>query len=279
MAATESPLVAFQGELGAYSEEAVTTLFGAQARPQPRRENADVAAAVLSLDADYGVLPVENSLAGTVAASYDAVVSRPGLFVIAECTLPIHHCLLAPQGAAIESLRSVESHPVALAQCRSFFDRHPQVTSRAAYDTAGAARDVAAAGDPSRGAIASQGAARHYSLAILATNIEDRHDNRTRFVAIAREAATLAEGTAARTLLVVTTKNVPGALLQVLQPLAARGLNLSKLESRPTGEAFRYRFVVEFEHLAGDPLAREAIDEMRRAASACEILGTVAAAS
>jgi prephenate dehydratase len=279
MKATESPLVAFQGELGAYSEEAVTALFGVHARPDPRRENADVAAAVLAGDAAFGVLPVENSLAGTVAATYDAVVTRPGLFVIAECTLPIHHCLLAPRGATIESLRIVESHPVALAQCRSFFERHPHVTSRAAYDTAGAARDVAAAGDPSRGAIASQFAAGHYSLEILARNIEDRHDNRTRFVAIAREAATLSDGTPARTLLVVTTKNVPGALLHVLQPLAARGLNLSKLESRPTGEAWRYRFVLEFEHLAGDPLAREAIDEMRDVASACEILGTVAAAS
>jgi prephenate dehydratase len=151
--------------------------------------------------------------------------------------------------------------------------------SRAAYDTAGAARDVAASAEASRGAIASQSAARHYSLQILAANIEDRHDNRTRFVAIAREPATLIDGTPARTLLVVTTKNVPGALLQVLQPLAARGLNLSKLESRPTGEAWRYRFVVEFEHLAGDPLAREAIEEVRGASSACELLGTVAAAS
>jgi len=271
--------VAFQGELGAYSEEAVVRLFGEQAIPVPCRENRDVARAIVDGTAEFGVLPLENSLAGTVAASYDAIVGERGVHAIAECTMPIHHCLLAVPGASVETLRVVESHPVALAQCRGFLDRHPQIDARAAYDTAGAARDVAAAGDRTRAAIAGRAAARRYGLEILASDIEDRHDNRTRFVGIGREPARLVPGSPARSLLLVTTDNVPGALMHVLRPLAERGLNLTKLESRPTGEAWRYRFVVEFEHLAGSASAADAIAEVRAHALACETLGTVALAS
>ena len=267
--------VAFQGELGAYSEEAVARLFGADAQPVPCRENRDVTRLVAAGSVDYGVLPLENSLAGTVAASYDAVVAERGLHALAECTLAIHHCLMAPEGASIETLRTVESHPVALAQCRNFLERHSQLVARAAYDTAGAARDVADARDVTRGAIAGASAARHYDLRVLASHIEDRPDNRTRFLAVGRTSVALEPGTPARTLLLVTTDNVPGALLHVLQPLASRGLNMTKLESRPTGEAWRYRFVVEFVHAAGDAAANDAVEEMRRTARACEVLGTV----
>lgn len=270
--------IAFQGELGAYSEEAVTRLCGADATPVPCRENADVTRAVADGVVDAGVLPLENSLAGTVVASYDAIVGTPGLVAVAECVLPIHHCVLAPPGASLASLREVASHPVALAQCRGFLARHPQLTARAAYDTAGAARDAAAAGDPARGAIAGRGAARRYGLAILAADVEDRDDNRTRFVEVRRTAAAPSAppaGTRARTLLVAETANAPGALLRLLEPIAARGLNLSKLESRPTGEPWRYRFVLEFEHAAGDPAAADAVTELAGRARACLSLGTV----
>jgi prephenate dehydratase len=267
--------VAFQGELGAYSEEAVVRLFGEGATPVPCRENRDVTRAIAAGDAESVVLPLENSLAGTVAASYDAMLEERGLFATSELTLPIHHCLLAPAGARLADLRDVESHPVALAQCRGFFERHAQLAPRAAYDTAGAARDVAAAGDRTRAAIAGRPAARRYGLEILAADIEDRGDNRTRFVAIGRVPATLAAGTRARTLLLVTTDNVPGALLRVLRPLADRALNMTKLESRPTGEPWSYRFVVEFEHAAGDPSVREVVAEIGAHTLRCESLGTV----
>jgi prephenate dehydratase len=268
--------VAFQGELGAYSEEAVARLFGDAATPVPCRENRDVTRAIAAGDADAGVLPLENSLAGTVTASYDAMLEERGLVATSECTLPIHHCLLAPAGASLDVLRTVESHPVALAQCLGFFARHPRLVARAAYDTAGAARDVAAAGDPARAAIAGRAAARRYGLEILAADIEDRGDNRTRFIGIQRSAASLDAGTPARTLLLVTTDNVPGALMRVLRPLAERALNMTKLESRPTGEPWAYRFVVEFEHAAGDPAAREVVEEIGAQAMRCESLGTVA---
>ena len=271
-----SPRVAFQGELGAYSEEAVQRLFGDEAQPVAMRENRDVTRALAAGDVEYGVLPLENTLAGTVAASYDAIVAEPALRVRAECALPIHHCLLALPGATLDGIASVESHPVALAQCRAFLERHPHAVPRAAYDTAGAARDVARAGDRTRAAIAGRAAARRYGLEPLALDIEDRPDNRTRFVALGREPAALAPGVDARTLLVVVTPNVPGALLRLLEPLAARELNLSKLESRPTGEAWTYRFVLEFEHRAGDPAAHDAVEAIRSVSKECVELGTIA---
>ena len=268
--------VAFQGELGAYSEEAVMRLFGEGATPVPCRENRDVTRAIAAGDADAGVLPLENSLAGTVTASYDAMLEERGVVAISECTLAIHHCLLALPGARLEDVGIVESHPVALAQCRGFFERHPHLSPRAAYDTAGAAREVAASGDIARAAIAGRAAARRYGLELLAADIEDRRDNRTRFIGIGRTAASLAAGSPARTLLLVTTDNVPGALMRMLHPLAERALNMTKLESRPTGEPWAYRFVVEFEHAAGEPAAREVVTEIAAQAMRCESLGTVA---
>ena len=223
-----------------------------------------------------GVLPVENTLAGSVLASYDAIIANPEVQAIGELALPIHHCVLGIAGASLALLRSVESHPVALAQCATFFERHPTIEARSAYDTAGAAQDVARANDVTRGAIASAAAARRYGLVILTENVEDRADNQTRFLVVSRTVPTLPNGSPARTILVVTTANEPGALVRVLLPLAERRLNLSKLESRPTGEPWTYRFVLEFEHRAHDPAAREAHSLIRERAAACHTVGTYA---
>src|SRR5206468_1702569 len=137
-------------------------------------------------EAEAGVLPVENTLAGSVPASYDAILAEPTLHVVREVVIPIHHCVMARAGASLESLRTVESHPIALAQCATWFAQHPDIVARAAYDTAGAARDIGRADDPARGALASRVAAEHYGLEILAENVEDRDDNQTRFVVLER---------------------------------------------------------------------------------------------
>ena len=266
--------IAFQGELGAFSEQAIAQLWPDETLPVPMRDFIDVARAVEDGDAELGLLPIENTLAGSVIGSYDAIAACPALHVVAETVVAIHHCVLAPRGATLASVRTVESHPVALAQCARFLREHSWLEARASYDTAGAASDVAARGDETSAAIAGRPAAERYGLQILAADIEDRPDNQTRFLAIARSPLALEPGTPARTGLMLTTDNAPGALLRVLEPLAEHGINLSKLESRPTGEPWTYRFFLEMEHSAGDERAEEALDAVRRASRSLRVLGT-----
>jgi prephenate dehydratase len=266
--------VAFQGELGAYSEEAVLRACGPDVEPVPCRENRDVVRAVADAAVDLGVLPLENTLAGTVTASYDVIAGETEVHAVGEVVIPIHHCVLGMSGATLRTLSVVESHPVALAQCAGFFARHSWLEARAAYDTAGAARDIARAGDRTRGAIAGRAAATRYGLAVLATDVEDRSDNQTRFVILAHTPARITDGVPAKTILILSTLNRPGALVRVLAPLAERGLNLTKIESRPTGEPWTYRFVLEFEHVAGDTAAAAALRDVRAASASFQVAGT-----
>ena len=268
--------VAYQGAPGAYSEEAVYRACGTASAAIPYRENVEVARALASGEVELGLLPIENTLAGSVYVSYDAILSHPAIVAVAELVLPIHHCILGVTGSTLKSLRVVESHPVALAQCAKFFARHPSIVARAVYDTAGAALEVSRAKDPTRGALASRLAASHYGLNILESDVEDRSDNQTRFLVLSRVRAQLDDGVRARTLLVVTTENKPGALFRVLAPLAERSLNLVKLEARPTGEPWTYRFVLEIEHDAGDPSMDQALGIIAANSQSLRHVGTYA---
>ena len=269
--------MAFPGERGAYSEDAVTAIWPG-AEPVPARYPLDVAQAVVAGDVDAGILPVENTLAGSVVASYDALAQCVELHAVAEGVARIRHCLLAPNGATVESIQLVESHPIALAQCTLFLARHPRMDVRAARDTGRAARDVAQSGDPQRAAIAGRAAATRYGLRVLAEGIEDRADNQTRFLAISRAPAVLPVGTTARTSLIFTTPNDPGALVRALTPLAEHALNLTKLESRPTGEPWTYRFFADVDHNAGDAAHAAAFRAMCAATRTFRVLGTYARA-
>jgi chorismate mutase/prephenate dehydratase len=240
------------------------------------REFIDVAQAVECSDVELGLLPIENTLAGSVIGSYDALFSCAAIHVVAETVVAIHHSVLALPGVTLDSLRTVESHPVALAQCERFLRTHPHIVARAAYDTAGAAREIAARGDRGVAAIASHAAAERYGLEVVVANVQDRPDNQTRFFAIAPAPLPLTPGIPARSILALTTENVPGALLRVLEPLAERGINLSKIESRPTGEPWTYRFFLELEHAAGDEVVPLAFDAVRRVSRSFRLLGTVA---
>ncbi|MDR0787925.1 MAG: prephenate dehydratase [Gemmatimonadota bacterium] len=270
--------VAFQGELGAFSEEAVVRLFGEGATAVPCRDFAEVGRAVTSGEVDFGVLPIENSLAGSVIGSYD--VLGGGTFrIVGEVITPIHHNILGVPGSTLSGLRRIVSHPVALAQCTRILRELSGVEALAVYDTAGAARDVAAEGDLTQAAIAGNSAASRYGLTVLARNVEDRDDNQTRFLAIIPADAELrtpprrASGTM-KTALLLETSNEPGALLRVLSPLAGRGLNLSKLESRPAGEPWSYRFFLEFDGDSSEPAAAAALEEVRSATLQLHILGS-----
>ena len=276
------PRVAFQGELGAFSEEAVHRFFGEGACPVPCREFADVGRAVLDGSVDFGILPIENSLAGSVVGSYD-VLAGGELEIVGEVITPIHHCILGVPGASLKGVSRVLSHPVALAQCTRTLRSMTGVEAVAVYDTAGAAKEVADRGDPTRAAIAGRGAADRYGLVVLAADIEDRHDNQTRFLAVL---PAVADGTDPRrevrrsgsgglkTALLIETSNTPGALLRVLAPFAERGINLSKLESRPAGEPWSYRFFLEFDADATAPDAAAALDQVRSAARKLRVLGS-----
>lgn len=272
------PRIAFQGAAGAYSDEAVQRVWPG-AIGVPMRENRDVTAALASGRVELGQLPIENTLAGSVHATYDAILDEPSVHAIAEVVLPIHHCVLGVPGASLDTLRAIESHPVALAQCSAFLTRNSSIESRAVWDTAGAAEALARAGDRTRAAIASRAAAARYGLVVLAENVEDRADNQTRFLLLGLTPAKIESGRPARTLLVATTDNKPGALLGLLEPLAARGINLVKLESRPTGEPWTYRFVLEFEHAAGDHIVDDAIAAIASHARWYRRIGTYAAAT
>lgn len=279
MTASGPLIVAFQGELGAFSEEAVRTWFGAEVEPLPCREFREVAQRVRAGEARAGLLPVENSLAGSVQPAYDAL-AEPGLSVVGEVIRPIRHFLLGLPGASLDGVRRAISHPVALAQCGTFLSSHPEIEAVAVYDTAGAAREVARGGDLSVAAIAAHRAAERYGLEVLAADLQDRSDNQTRFLVVREESAPRLpreEGddqSGWKTALLVETENRPGSLVDILLPLAEEGVNLSKLESRPGPTPWSYRFFLEFEGNPEQAGAKRALRGVRQRARSVRVLGT-----
>lgn len=266
--------IAFQGELGSFSDEAIQQLWGGDVQRLPYRDFADVTASVAAGAADRGVLPIENTMAGSIAGSHDALSAMPGLHVVAETVVAVHHCLLGAPTTEFANITTVLCHPVALAQCRIFFSEHSQLEVHPSYDTAGAAMDVSKVADPTVAAVASRRAALHYDLKILKEDIEDRPDNQTRFLGISTAPQTLPAGTPARTMFVVTAGDQPGALLACLSPLATHGVNIRRLESRPTGEPWSYRFFVEFDHQVGDAAAEAVVRDIGAMATSARLLGT-----
>ncbi len=276
--------VAYQGEPGAFGEEAVIAYFGDGATPAPMPTFSAVCAAVESGDADAGVLPLENSLAGTVGDALDALANG-SLRVVGELLLPIRHHLLVIPGVALESVERVSSHWQALAQCERFLDgRGWQVIPAA--DTAGAARQLAEGADRRASAIASSRAADRYGLDIAVADIQDSEHNVTRFAVLVPSAESSLAGDAMvpsgsrETLVTFETGHRPGDLVRVLTVLADAGINLSRIESRPSGEGpWRYRFLVQ---VGGDedrePL-RGALATMRDHTRSMRVLGSFNAAT
>src|SRR6266498_164537 len=267
-----SKRIAFQGEPGAYSEEALF-LLEPDAESQPHREFRDVAQAVLERRADLGLLPIENSLVGSIATNFD-LIADSGLAIVSEVVSAVHHCLLGVPGAAGDSLRRVLSHPVALAQCERFLRGLAGVEVVAFYDTAGAAAEVARRGDRSLGAIAGALAARRYGLAILAERVEDEPHNQTRFLLVAREPTPPPAGVPAKTTLRLKLPHRPGTLARALAPFAEAGLNLTKLESRPDRTTpWEYLFYLDVEARASDPTMRAALDALAAQGAVVTLLG------
>ena len=272
--------VAYQGIAGAYSEAAAASLFP-EDTPLSFRTFADVFAALSNGDAKAAVVPVENSHAGVVADVYDLLHTHRDAKVVAEIVVRVRHSLLGVKGASLDRVKVARSHPQALAQCEEFL-RRMNIQAQVAYDTAGAAMEVAALGNPTVAAIASGRAAKQYGLQVLASGIESSDDNVTRFFALAREEDDISKRIApehragtTKTSLVYTTKNEPGSLIRSLQPFSTAGLQLTKIESRPSrAQAWDYVFYLDFE---GDPCTtpgREALALMRTCCEWVHVLGT-----
>ncbi|HSW58058.1 MAG TPA: prephenate dehydratase [Dehalococcoidales bacterium] len=263
--------VAFQGELGAYSEEAAYQYFGAFSQLKPCESLEDAFQAVEIRDAQYGLVPVENSLEGSVPRTYDLLLDS-SLRVAGETQLRVVHCLIGRPEATIDSIREVFSHTQALGQCKAFL-RKMGWKANPAYDTAGAVKMVKDSGRLDYAAIASARAADIYGMKILARGIEDNTNNFTRFFVLARQDAPPSGND--KTSLVFSVKHTPGALYSALKGLADRKINLTRIESRPTRQkAWEYNFYVDIEGHRLDENIKTGFKELEEHAIFVKILGS-----
>jgi prephenate dehydratase len=262
--------VAYQGEAGAYSEEGALNLFP-DAGLRPFSSIRKVFEAVEVGRADYGLVPIDNSQAGSINETYDLFLKH-GLHLVGETVVRIDHCLLALPGTAIDDLEVIISHPQAVAQCEEFLNALG-ISVRAEYDTAGAARKIVDDKLDRTAAIASRRAAQLYGLAVLQERIQTYPDNYTRFGALSRNPASLREPT--KTSLVFGVGHVPGCLYRCIGAFAERHLNLAKLESRPrTGRPWEYVFYVDVEAPAAAASMVEALAELSDHATFTRLLGS-----
>jgi prephenate dehydratase len=277
MSASAGPArVAFQGERGAFSEEAAVKLLGEGVTLVPRPTFESLFAAVGDGAADLALAPIENTLAGSVHRVYDLLLDSP-LHMTAEVIIPIRHFLIGLPGSTAEGVKTVESHPVALAQCERFFASRHDIRRVAADDTAGSVAAVLRRGDPSCAAVAGRRAADIYGGHILREGLEDHHENYTRFVLLAPEPSAGRE--ADKLSLVARLAHRPGALHHSLEPFARRGIDLLKIESRPLrGQPWEYHFYLDLRAPPRDTELTAALDELRERAASVRVLGHYASA-
>jgi prephenate dehydratase len=268
--------VSFQGIPGAYSEEAVRQFFGPQVNSLPCRTFVDLFVAVEEGTAEYGMLPIENSLAGSVVQSYELLMEHD-LRVRAEVILRVRHRLLALPEVAITDLKRIKSHPQALAQCERYLARRG-LEAVPNFDTAGSARELSEHPESETGAIASALAAELYGLDILDDEVEDLPFNYTRFFVLGLDDPPRAQRS--KTSLIFTTRHNPGALYDSLGEFAKRGINLLKIESRPRrNRPWQYLFYLDFDGHWQDPPCEAALMGLLRRSSFVKLLGSYPAAT
>jgi prephenate dehydratase len=276
MSAAKLIRVAFQGERGAFSEQAAIALLGEQITPVPRSTFESLFAAINDGAADLILAPIENALAGSVHRSYDLLLGS-NLTIAGEVVIPIVMNLIGAPGAHWEDVRSVESHPVALAQCERFFAENPQIRRIVAEDTAGSVNNVVRIGDVSRAAIAGLRAAEVYGGELLREHLEDDRANFTRFLLLSPDAKT-ARG-ANKLSLVLRLAHQPGSLQAALEPFAKRQINLLRIESRPIpGHPWEYRFYLDLAASTEDAKVKNALEELRKFGHEVRVLGCYVAA-
>ena len=264
--------VAFQGEHGAFSEEAAAALFPRRVKTLQCATFRDVFAAVAGRKASCGVVPIENSLFGSIHENYD-LLRTYDLRITGELNMRIVHALLAPRGVGLSAIRTIYSHPQAIGQCGRFLSRLKGREIVAVYDTAGAAKMVARSGRRDCAAIAGAGAARLYGLSVVRNGIESDPRNFTRFLVLGRSHV-LPRGKA-KTSLIFALHNVPGALVRALSAFTLRDVNLFKIESRPlVGRPWEYLFYLDIAGSVRDAQCARAIAHLRELSTYLKILGS-----
>jgi len=263
-------IVAFQGVKGAYSEDAVYS-WDKDAGTLECAEFVDLFDAVRSGRADFGMLPVENSIEGSVTAAND-LLFRSDLKVVGEVMVLIRHCLIGHPGAELADVRRVYSHPQALAQCRDLLNAHPEWQKVPAFDTAGSVQMVKERGLKEEAAIASRRAASTYGMKVLREDVQSIEDNITRFFVLSKEKR---EEMGNKTALAFTTKNQPGALFDCLKAFAKHDVNITKLESRPWhGRTWEYVFYLDLDGDTREGKVAEALRDLADSASCIRIFGS-----
>jgi len=265
-------IAAFQGEHGAYSEQAVLDHYQGQTTTLPCESFDRVFAAVTGGEVDLGFIPVENSLAGSIHRNYDLLLQQ-NLVVTGEHYLRISHCLITLPGVALGDIRRVISHPQALAQCESNLRALPGVRIEPVYDTAGSVKMIKELGDPTVAAVASRRAAEIYGLPVLRADFEDNPENYTRFQIIARQAVD--PGDNAKTSIVFALNNRPSALFRAISVFALRQIDLTKMESRPlVGKPWEYYFYIDFAGSTADPTVQHALANLEEYSTFLRVLGS-----
>ncbi len=263
--------VAFQGEVGAYSEEAAYQYFGPDARLRPCENLEDVFQAVDSDLTQYGLVPVENSLEGSIPRTYDLLLDSK-LKVSGETELRVVHCLIGLPEAHIDGIKEVYSHPQALGQCKTFIAKMGWKATPT-YDTAGSVKLIKERKLIDKAAIASARAAEVYGMKVLLQGIEDNQNNYTRFFTLSKQEAIPSNND--KTTIVFTVKHKPGALYDALRVLAEKGVNLSRIESRPTRQKpWEYNFYVDFDGHCENKGIKEALQALENATVFVKVLGS-----
>jgi prephenate dehydratase len=270
---------AFQGARGAFSEDAARQLLGSGFETIPCRTFEEMFEAVSTGAADCAVVPIENSLAGSVHKNYDLLMEHD-LTILGETNVRIVHHLIAPRGIALSEVRRVHSHPVALAQCEKFLRAHPEIEVAPAYDTAGSVKMIVESGSKDEAAIAGATAAEVYGAEIIAESIEDNAQNFTRFLLLARpehadSIKTVSNNSQRKTSIVFRVANKPGGLFRSLAAFALRDIDLTKIESRPIeGRPWEYSFYLDLIGDQHEQHVERALANLEELAESVRVLGS-----
>ena len=267
------PKVAVQGEEGSFSQEAGLKYWGKPVEFTPKKTFGDVIKSVENDETEYGILPIENSLIGSISTTYDLLLES-SLSIVGEAVSDVSHYLLGIKKLPIKDIKRIYSHPAALSQCSTFLENLENCEIIPVYDTAGSAMMVAKKGDKYSAAIASKLSAEIYNLEIIAEKLEDYPNNQTRFIIVAKPNKETYQKNS-KTSIIFTTLHQPGSLFHILKIFNDYGINLTKLESRPhKTEPWRYYFYLDFEGHRRDKLVSEALDELREQTNFLKILGS-----
>jgi chorismate mutase/prephenate dehydratase len=263
--------IAFQGERGAYSESAVYQFFGTDTQVKPCKDFREVFESVCAQETQFGVVPVENSLEGSITQNYDLFL-KYDLRVCGEVIVKIEHCLIANTGAALEDIKVVYSHPQALAQCQTFLEEFERELIPT-YDTAGSVKMLKEKGLKNAAAIASERAASIYDMQILAKDIADNPENYTRFFVLSNDDSPKTGKD--KTSIIFSAAHKPGSLYHALGEFAKRDINLTKIESRPTKQTpWEYNFYLDFEGHRSEKSCAEALKALEKFTTFIKILGS-----